>query len=214
MPRALTATAEDIRRKKIGDFFRGKTLSEETKKKLSLSKMGDKNPQYGKSMGDKCRAALLESRKGSHHSAATKKKMSEGISRAYNSDASGRLKKLVSERSKGAKSHFWKGGICQDKEYMRETQKKQRHNRRARMRNAIGSFTVGEWETLKKQYGFKCPMCGRKEPLIQLTIDHVIPLVKGGDNNISNIQPLCFICNTQKATKIFRISKKGELMLF
>ena len=198
-------------KKKIGDASRGRKASAETKKKLSLSKMGEKNPQFGKPMGNKCRAALLASRKGSHHSEEAKRKMSKSNSLAQNTE---RVKKMRSERSKGDKSHFWKGGVCKDKNYMREEQKKQRHNRRARMRKAVGSFTVGEWETLKIQYGYKCPMCGKKEPEIQLTIDHVIPLVKGGDNNISNIQPLCMICNKQKATKIFRISKKGELMLF
>jgi len=201
-------------KKKIGDASRGRKASDETKKKLSLSKMGDKNPQYGKPMTDKCRAALLASRKGKPTSEATKKKMSEATKKTYLSDSGDRLRKLTSERSSGAKSHFWKGGVCKDKDYMREAQKLQRHNRRARVRAAVGSFTVGEWETLKKQYGYKCPICGRQEPDIQLTIDHVIPLAKGGDNNISNIQPLCMICNKQKAVKIFRISKKGELMLF
>lgn len=76
--------------------------------------------------------------------------------------------------------------------------------RRARKLNAVGSHTFGDWELLKKQYGFKCPCCNGKEPEIILTEDHIIPLSKGGDNTIKNIQPLCTSCNCKKHTKIVK----------
>lgn len=77
-------------------------------------------------------------------------------------------------------------------------------NRRARQKNAIGSYTVGEWELLKKQYGYKCPSCNKIEPSIKLTRDHIIPLVKGGSNYIENIQPLCRSCNSSKNDSIIK----------
>lgn len=68
---------------------------------------------------------------------------------------------------------------------------------------ALGSFhTYGEWELLKAQYNWTCPACRRQEPDIKLTEDHVVPLSKGGGDNIENIQPLCASCNCKKHDKI------------
>ena len=67
---------------------------------------------------------------------------------------------------------------------------------------AKGSHTQGEWELLKKQYAYTCPACGKSEPEITLTEDHVIPLSKGGSDYIENIQPLCKSCNSKKHTDI------------
>ncbi len=73
-------------------------------------------------------------------------------------------------------------------------------NHRNRQREA-GKFTAQEWIELKTLYSYSCLCCGRQEPDINLTVDHVIPLVKGGANTIDNIQPLCITCNKKKGTK-------------
>ena len=74
--------------------------------------------------------------------------------------------------------------------------------RQARIKQNGGSHTLKEWETLKAQYNWTCPICKKSEPEIKLTKDHSIPLSKGGSNNIENIQPFCRRCNSVKGTKI------------
>jgi len=74
-------------------------------------------------------------------------------------------------------------------------------HKRANRAKASGSHTAMEWMNLKESYGNKCLKCGTPELERPLTQDHVIPLSKGGSNDISNIQPLCRKCNGQKGVK-------------
>lgn len=80
----------------------------------------------------------------------------------------------------------------------RDTVNAATHRRRSTIASADGSYTAAEWRDLKAHYGHHCLMCGRQEPAIRLTVDHVIPPALGGTNRIDNIQPLCKSCNSKK----------------
>lgn len=75
------------------------------------------------------------------------------------------------------------------------------HRYRAKKRGNGGRYTAQEWRGLKAQYHYRCLCCDKQEPEIQLTVDHVIPISLGGPNVISNIQPLCLLCNSRKSNK-------------
>lgn len=111
------------------------------------------------------------------------------------------------------KHHNWKGGISKNKDYFKNRDKnlpeeKKRklywhRNLRNRMkRSASGNHSFKEWEKLKKDFNFSCVCCKKSEPEIKLTEDHIVPVSKGGSNDISNIQPLCKSCNCRKHDKI------------
>lgn len=72
--------------------------------------------------------------------------------------------------------------------------------RRAISRNAGGEMSASQWAALQAQYEYRCLCCGMQD--VNLTIDHVVPLSKGGTNLIDNIQPLCKSCNCRKGKKI------------
>lgn len=65
---------------------------------------------------------------------------------------------------------------------------------------------------LKEQYGFTCLACGRAEPEIVLTIDHVVPVSLGGSNKISNLQPLCESCNNRKGDTVVDYRPQGDVL--
>ena len=66
---------------------------------------------------------------------------------------------------------------------------------------APGTISRKEWTAVVEKYNYTCLCCGRSEPEIKITIDHVIPVSRGGSNTIDNVQPLCFECNLRKFTK-------------
>ena len=72
------------------------------------------------------------------------------------------------------------------------------NRRRALKLASEGSHTEEEWEELKAFYDHRCLRCGKQEPDIKLTRDHIIPLTRGGRDSIDNIQPLCVRRNSKK----------------
>ena len=44
----------------------------------------------------------------------------------------------------------------------------------------------------------RCHYCGRATPAKALTMDHIVPLVRGGRTRKGNVVPACKPCNTAK----------------
>lgn len=71
-------------------------------------------------------------------------------------------------------------------------------NRIYKEKGAVGTFSYNDWLFLLKKYE-SCLSCGTKE---RLEADHVVPLSKGGDNSLGNLQVLCRSCNSSKGIKV------------
>ena len=54
-----------------------------------------------------------------------------------------------------------------------------------------------QWWKRKCSEG-RCYFCGRKMKPKDLTMEHIIPLIRGGKTTKSNVVPACKECNTEK----------------
>ncbi len=47
-----------------------------------------------------------------------------------------------------------------------------------------------------------CHYCGRRFPARELTMDHVVPVARGGKSTKGNVVPCCKECNTRKKMQL------------
>lgn len=64
--------------------------------------------------------------------------------------------------------------------------------------NRRRQFTVQERNLVYNRTEGHCGICGKFIPLEEYTIDHIIPLSKGGTNALDNLQACCGFCNKAK----------------
>lgn len=174
---------ENHSRKMKGRFL-GRSLSEETRQKISQANKGRKvSEEVKQKLRERNKALGIKppSPKGKKFSLEHRQRLGEA--------------------QKGNKKG-WIDGRNSDINHIREQAKIRAQRRRDTQKNNGGSFTRKEWELLKQKYEYKCAICGKQEPEIKLTKDHIIPVCKGGHSNIDNMQPLCKKCNLSKKDRI------------
>ena len=80
--------------------------------------------------------------------------------------------------------------------------------RAAKVRGAEGSFDDKDQAVLIEVCDNRCVYCGisaAETKLGKLTLDHRVPLSKGGRNDIENILLACMPCNVSKGAKDLRV---------
>lgn len=78
-------------------------------------------------------------------------------------------------------------GLCDDCSPKEEMEQNKRERIPAEVR----------WQVWERD-NFTCQACGARE---YLTIDHIVPVSKGGANQPDNYQTLCGSCNSRKKAK-------------
>lgn len=93
--------------------------------------------------------------------------------------------------------------FCSHKCMRKSTRRNAEHVWRQRIRNNAGEV-VHKWQIILRDGG-KCQICGRKVALskevphpLSPTLDHIIPLSKGGKHDPKNVRLAHFVCNLKK----------------
>jgi 5-methylcytosine-specific restriction endonuclease McrA len=85
-----------------------------------------------------------------------------------------------------------------DRQYRKTEAGKLSHKRLKDRRRALigeGDLSTAEWNAILERFSGRCAYCGCSE---DLTVDHFVPLSKGGKIGAGNIVPACARCNSKK----------------
>ncbi|MDP2167038.1 MAG: HNH endonuclease [Thermodesulfovibrionales bacterium] len=66
-----------------------------------------------------------------------------------------------------------------------------------RQRAKARALRVSAWWKKKRSRG-DCYFCGRKFPPPELTMEHIVPIIRGGKSEKGNLVPACKDCNSRK----------------
>ena len=64
-------------------------------------------------------------------------------------------------------------------------------------------FTYDERSAALKRSRGRCACCGKKLTTKTMTMDHIIPLSRGGKNEAENLVALCEDCNKKKGNMMY-----------
>jgi len=74
--------------------------------------------------------------------------------------------------------------------------------RAQKLENGVFVILPGEWNRVLERHRHECFYCGGHHRDSPLTIDHIIPLAKGGRHAIGNLIPACQPCNSSKHARL------------
>lgn len=66
-------------------------------------------------------------------------------------------------------------------------------------KNGVHRFSGADWKRCLDRHGHRCVYCGASG---QLTMDHVVPVTRGGTHGAGNIVPACNRCNASKGNSL------------
>jgi 5-methylcytosine-specific restriction endonuclease McrA len=167
----------------------GKENSEKKKEynKEYRRKKAEKIKEYQKQYREKNAEQIIENRK--KHYVENKEAILEKH-REY--------KKINAEKIKERNKKY-------QKKYHKNNPEKS-FNKTARRRAKIGDqgITKEEWLSVMNSTGWKCFYCDCSliEKKVR-TVDHIIPLSRGGKHCVDNLVPCCRKCNSSKHNKLF-----------
>jgi 5-methylcytosine-specific restriction endonuclease McrA len=104
------------------------------------------------------------------------------------------------------------------REYQRRYEARYRDKARLkvmnRRRKLHGKLSAGLIDRLLTSQKYKCVLCRADLRTVKLAMDHIEPIKLGGPNIDSNIQLLCFSCNSKKSARPMHVvmQERGYLL--
>ncbi len=78
----------------------------------------------------------------------------------------------------------------------KEVHLQSQRKRRATKAQLEATLTAEEWNEILNLFGHRCAYCG--ERVEEITMDHVVPISRGGPHTRDNVVPACRPCNSRK----------------
>ena len=126
-------------------------------------------------------------------------------SRGNGHSESAQEKGSSSSASKGKKANASESESKNTESKSTESKSSETKSRRGSRSRAVSSteakrriFTQQERNEIYNRTEGHCAICGKFIPLGEYTVDHIIPLSKGGTNDLDNLQACCSFCNKAK----------------
>jgi len=97
-------------------------------------------------------------------------------------------------------------GLFQGVRYLREPRYRRQVRTSVRNRHRYGAFLgnkVSLRDAIIKKRGRCCELCCKRLRYSEMTLDHIVPVSRGGTNKVKNLRILCEPCHVMK-TKIDR----------
>jgi len=169
------------------------------------------NPEYRQAQKDNSRNRLATNPEARAVAYAAAKRWRENH-RAEAIEATKRWEAANSDHVKKRKREWFDAHPEKRKEYhdkwkadhperIRAFWKDNTNKRRAMKASADGSYSYPEFLSICDASGWLCVYCGCRLDVKTSTADHMIPLSRGGANDISNIALSCMSCNSKKHDK-------------
>ena len=161
--------------------------------------------EYQKEYHENNKDMIKEYQKEYHENNKDKIKESKKEYRENNKDKIKESKKEYYENNKDMIKEYYENNKDMIKEYKKEYCKTHKieykaysHKRRARIKSNGGSYTKAEWLECLEFFDYKCAYSGEPLTMDDASVEHVIPVSKGGTSYISNLIPCVLKYNISK----------------